>query len=836
MLKTSAVRPWIVLAPVLGATLYGLIHAPLWHQQPPMWLPSGALRFACFLIVCAVLGGLSLWLAPRYTRAHLVALTLLVAVALIGPGPVAAVAFLLAGCAALGDLVAALLFGRAWRCERNTLPLDSGFLAILIFTGLAIYVTLLALTAPLRIHYLPVWATLVALPLILNRAFLGRLARFAARACEPVDLPSRWHALPLLVLGTSLLSYLVLIPKPEASNDSLTMHLALGVRLAANHVFPYDPSVFRWSLMPLAGDFSFAIGYMFGGTLAARLLDFALLGLIVLLLVHIIRRWAPAWSAWLAAGIFVSSPLVEFVTTSLFIENAQSGFLLAAFAALLGAGRNPQPETADPAAEPAASRHGYLLLAGLLAGAAVASKLPTLVLALPIVALAAVTVPRRALAVVALFLVIGLPPYVNAWARTGNPVFPFFGHVFPSKYSDARTEVNDQRFKEKPSWRTPYDLTFHSSRYMECKDGAPGFQCLLLLPLVLAIPYRRWPWSARAAFWLSMAAALILLVAQPVLRYLYPALVFSAIAIAVPLAESAGLFRWAVIGCTSLVWILNLLFSPAAGPYHKDFALDPFRPQETVDYESYWVPEHRFATWLDAAEPHANVGMLNYDFASIAYFTGRPYMMHWWSGDGGLPLKNAPNEDAILRFAHDHAIHWFVGYTAESGQENPNTPAQRFFRLYTTVALVSGMERLAHLRPGLEYPTSAELLINPDFQQGLSHWDIGGPVALVHAEHAIRVTETNHAHQTIQVTSDTPYRVAIRARCPEPDTFTRLQVNWYDQSSRLLGASLIPVKCTDQWADYSTVFKAPPGATSGQFYATGHSEKPVLIQHSSMAW
>ena len=148
MLKISAFRPWIVLAFALGVTLHGLIFAPLWNQHPPLWETRVALRFIYFLVACALLGGLSLWLAPRYTRAHLVALTLLAAFILVGPAPVAAVAFLLAGCAALGDLVAALLFGPAWRRERSTLPLDSGFLAILILTGLAVNVTLVALTAP----------------------------------------------------------------------------------------------------------------------------------------------------------------------------------------------------------------------------------------------------------------------------------------------------------------------------------------------------------------------------------------------------------------------------------------------------------------------------------------------------------------------------------------------------------------------------------------------------------------------------------------------------------------------------------------------------------------
>src|ERR1035438_10390603 len=223
---------------------------------------------------------------------------------------------------------------------------------------------------------------------------------------------------------------------------------------------------------------------------------------------------------------------------------------------------------------------------------------------------------------------------------------------------------------------------------MESQNGAFGFHCLLLLPLVLAVPYRRWPWSARAAFWLSMAAALILLVAQPVLRYLYPALLLSAVALAVPVAESTGRFRRAVIGCAALVWILNLFFFSSAGWYQRDFFMNPLRPKALEDYETAWNPEHRFAAWLDAAEPHATVATLTKNISNIAYFTGTVYTNNWQSGDAGLTLREAPTEDAVLKFAHDHSIHWFVGFTAESRLDNPTAPAQRFFRRYTTDALV----------------------------------------------------------------------------------------------------------------------------------------------------
>ncbi|MGD0580161.1 MAG: hypothetical protein ABSC08_14670, partial [Bryobacteraceae bacterium] len=129
-----------------------------------------------------------------------------------------------------------------------------------------------------------------------------------------------------------------------------------------------------------------------------------------------------------------------------------------------------------------------------------------------------------------------------------------------------------------------------------------------------------------------------------------------------------------------------------------------------------------------------------------------------------------------------------------------------------------------------------ELLTNNDFKSGLLGWEAGGPVEVLARQHAVRVTEKLHVHQLVPVTPGAAYRLLIRARCLQPDTFTRLQVNWVDKSGRGLPPYLLPVSCTSQWADYSSVITAPANAASGYFYVTGHTEKPVLIQHASMAW
>ncbi len=834
MRSLSASRPWAVLTLALGVALYGFLSVPLWKQH--IWERIGAKNFIYFAVICCVLGALSIWRAPKLTRAHLLAFTLVIGVALTGPGPVAAVALLLAACSALGDAVTRGLFRLQGGRQPQT-PVDSAAFAVSAFTGLALYVTLLAVTAPFRIHYLAAWGLVLALPLALNREYVGRLAAFARQAFAPVPTLTRAAALPLIVLGISLLAHLVLIPKPEAGADGLAMHLALPVRLAANHFFAYDPGTFVWSLMPMAGTFAYAIAYLLGGETAARLLDFALLALMVLLLVRILRRWAPDWAAWLVAGVFVSTPLVQLVTANLLIENAQTGFLLAAFASVLNAFKDRASVTADTRADDRAQTDGArgtaAMLAGLLAGAALASKFGSFAIAVPILVMAAVAVPRRALAAVGLFLALGAFPYVNAWARTGNPLFPFLGNVFPSQYMNARWYVKDIRWTEKPSWRTLFDLTFHTSRFYESQDGGFGFQSLLLLPLALAVPYRRWPRAARAPFWLAVITAPCVLLSVPHLRYLYAPLAFSTLALAIPLALGEPRFRRVAVACAGLVWALNLFFLPSSSFYHKDFLLNPFKADAAQIYQRNMAPSDSLANYVNLVQPGTAVATLDCEVVQIAYFTGPTYMNSWHSGRGRVPLGSTRSEADILEFARANGIHWFTGCRTGSSEAKPNSIAQRFLQRYTNEVFTSGIERLARLKPEFEY--SRELLANNDFRDGLQNWDNGRKVVYVPAEHGVLVNEQLYINQRVRVDAGGTYRVALRARCPQPDTFTRLQVNWVDTQDKEMPVSLIPVRCTPEWADYSEVFTAPVGAGAGYFYVTGHNAKPVYVQSASMA-
>jgi hypothetical protein len=323
------------------------------------------------------------------------------------------------------------------------------------------------------------------------------------------------------------------------------------------------------------------------------------------------------------------------------------------------------------------------------------------------------------------------------------------------------------------------------------------------------------------------------LLAVPHLRYLYPPLAFSTLALAIPLALGAPRFRQAAVACAGVVWILNLFFLPSSNYYHRGFLLNPFRSDAAQFYQRNMAPLDPLANYVNLVQPGTAVATLDCEVGEIAYFTGPTYMNNWHSGRGRVALGSARNEDDILSFARDNGIHWFTGCRTGAPEAKPDSVTQRFLGRYTTDVFIAGTERLARLRPEFEY--GRELLVNGDFQDGFRGWDNSQHVVFVPSEQAVRVTDRQYINQRVPAEPGVIYRVAIRARCPEPDTLTRLQVNWMDRGNHDMPVSLLPVKCTPEWADYSEVFTAPLDASLGDFYVTGHTEKPVFIQRASMA-
>jgi hypothetical protein len=497
---------------------YGIYHEHLFEQ--PLWTHQGWTRL---LIFTAIYWAIAFILPTRWFQITAATFALAFSVWLVGPIAPLATLFLFASACALGKLI--------WK------NLDTPRATA---AGIAIYICLFWLLLHLPINHPWLYIAILSTPLVLTLAKMPNLWH----RLQPV-IPTR-EKLPQALLIFTLLILLFATLKPEVSSDALSMHLALPMKVAQQAQWPFDFQNETWALMPSGGDALYTAAYLLGGEPSARLTNFGMLALLIALILKASQRYFTQTNAYLTAALFASTPLVLLVTGSLFVENIWTALILAAFLELTEEAPN-------------------LPRAALLLGAALEVKLIAAVFLVPAAALALRRRNKLVLAI-AVLIAAGAPVYLYAWTKSGNPIFPFANTIFKSPYFDTRNPFADTRFSEPLTIHTPYDLTFHSTRYFEGAPGSSGLQYLVLLLPALLLLRKKSPWQFAAA---GAITALILLAALPNLRYLYPAMALLSIAIGVLLAE------WPIAApiVFAAIVLLNIAFYPTTSQQHNDFML-----------------------------------------------------------------------------------------------------------------------------------------------------------------------------------------------------------------------------------------------------------------------
>jgi hypothetical protein len=466
--------------------------------------------------------------------------------------------------------------------------------------------------------------------------------------CLPtLNYPGPWVVVALV----PILAHWLIVLKPEVGADALSMHMVVPAYVAHHGLWSFDFRHAAWAVMPMGGVWCYTVTYLLGGEFAARLLNFALLVVICAFVYQLARRWVDGPVAYLLAAVFASTPIVQMVTGSLFIENFYAALILGALAAMYS---------------------DRLIIAGFLLGSAMAVKLT----ALPFVLAAAVFLYRRKAALA--ILAFGAPPYLYAWWQTGNPVFPFFNNIFHSPYF-SHVANPDPRFSEPLTWHTLIDLVFHTSRYWEGQDGSAGFQ-LLLIPLVLLAIRRDWRFVAFA-----FGSTLLALLVKPNLRYLYPAFPLLTAAIAlVPV-------RLARVAC-AVCLVLNLLYLPSSSFYHKEFCLNPFDRDAARKYIEISAPARLAVDRLNRDHPGENALFLsNMDIAGLR---GEAYSDGWHSYLFMQRVTAGKTPDDLARLFQQLGIRHFVYTNSMPVRE---AQVRRFLSDYTEPEAEYGGVRLARL-------------------------------------------------------------------------------------------------------------------------------------------
>lgn len=589
------------LAALALCAVYGFVHERLFFQE--LWSAEGVPRFLGYSVAFWAVAGLISWRRPAW----------------LGPAAIAFVFFYstwwcwrffnpLAPLAALYVLGSSYFVGR-----RVASGLDR---AIAVLIGLAAWIFVISIAVHFPVNNRFTYAAAFAIPY-----FFARPGDWEWRVPWP-----RSTTIPLYIV----LAHWLVALKPEVSSDGMAMHLAIPTMVARHARFAFDFRQYSWALMPKGGDWAFTAAYLLGGEAAARLLNFALLAVIVALVYRTSRKWASPLGASIAAALFASTPLVQLVTGSLFVENVWAALILGAALTLA---------------------QGELLWAGLLLGAAFSVKIGTSAYLAPALAVAIYQVRGRwrPAAPAALALVVfAAPPYWNSWRLSRNPMYPFANHLFQSPYFEQSASLEDVRYQKRLDWKAGYDAAFRSGEYFEGQSGSVGFQYFLLtLPLLILLD-RRGP---RAIVLMGACGALITFATLPNVRYLYPALPLLAIGFGWLFSRLSFLS-----GASVALIALNLWFLPASGWYHKDFAL--FTKAQFDDYLEYSAPQRKLVELLNRTAPGEPVAFIH--GGVIAGLDARGYADTWHTYKFWKRMIESKDPRQIAALFRELGIHYLI--------------------------------------------------------------------------------------------------------------------------------------------------------------------------------
>jgi hypothetical protein len=599
------------LAALAALTTYGFLHERLFAQL--MWTPVGERRFLIYTAVFWAAAGSVLWLAPRWIGVIAAGFALIYTVWWSGVAAPFAALYFFGSCFLTGRI-----FSR--RADAATATL----------LGMAAWMFAIWIALHFPINTRTTYAIALAVPYVWQARKLPSGGRVL---CE-----SRKEASGLALLSFLLMAHWLIALKPEVSDDGLSMHLALPMAVAHDHRWTFDFQQYSWSLMPVGGDGIFTAAYLLGGETAARLTNFGLLVLMTAMVIRVSRQWLPPGRVFVAGALFASTPMVQLVTGSLFVENVWAAMILGASLAIV------RFEKEGDAVE--------LRIAGVLFGAALAVKLIAAIYLAPAAVIAIwIAVRRRAvgalLSAALLLAILAVPPYLYAFVKSGNPVFPFINNIFRSPYFDATKSFTDRRFVAPMSWHTFYDSTFRSGMFFEGQGGGAGFQYLLFLIPAAVLLRRRELWPLLA---IGGTATIGLFAFLPNLRYCYPALPLFSIAIASLLDEWPSVTTAAVA-----LTFVNAWFFPASGWYQNDFA--PFRRDQVAAALENSAPERKLIDYLNQSAPGEPVAFFGSDVVAglrAPAYTDTWHAYAYWSQLSAA--RTAAEAAAVLRERNIHHI------------------------------------------------------------------------------------------------------------------------------------------------------------------------------------
>ena len=456
--------------------------------------------------------------------------------------------------------------------------------------GMGIYGFFINLIAGLSINYYALYIFLIASPIIMNWKNICKKV-LATKEFYYFRINSTIHD---LAIGTLIIYLFAVSLMPEIGQDALASHLFIPAQINFNHIWNFDLGNFWFSTMPALVDFIYTFLYMLAGEAGCRLINFFSICLISILFIDFCKYFGGKLPSvrW-ALLLYLSSSITLLEVSSLFIDSIWTLYILLALFSFIR--YLFQKNKID------------LYLFAIFLGFALSSKALTLLI-IPSFFMLYIfyhkfnikkLFVKEIFIAVCLILIFGSVSYLRSFILTGNPIYPFHfinpihlaDHFFNLKNfsSNFNSVMPSLIIDSNPLYKKPinnsllWDLTFHTSRFLESKDGAAGLYWIIIFPLtVVSILFSK---NKKVLILMIFAITSFFLITYQIvyLRYLLPLIIIFFLCTAIQiqfLQQLRNKFFINIFLVLMLVVFISNLFVIKLGGYYSALSIKPLIGKE----------------------------------------------------------------------------------------------------------------------------------------------------------------------------------------------------------------------------------------------------------------
>ncbi|MDB5988728.1 MAG: hypothetical protein JWQ10_131 [Herbaspirillum sp.] len=625
--------------------------------------------------------------------------------------------------------------------------------------------------------------------------------------------------LAFVLAGATLVLMVTMLP--DIGHDALSMHLNIPARILESKLWKFDVTQYTWAVEPMGANWLLVPSYFLGGEQGARLMSSSFLFATAWLSYRMMKHRVGSLAALTVPAILLTLPLTLMIASSVFVESALGFYFLICFAELIGTTN---------------VTNGRWFVMGVTAGYACAIKL----LGAPIIPLLlagawirsrtgkfqSVTFAVVAIAVIA-FFVCGLPPYLVAYWKTGNPFFPFYNDIFHSPFFSTGSVFGNGRGFSNPMYEKPlsiqlfWDAVISSKGFGEsAANGAVGIVLLIFFPLSVlsAIVHRRW--AMLTAIMAAMFYVVLVFNSQAYLRYIYQIIPWFLILGCWALSGIA----YPRISTTLLVSVLCLInlarFPVASGPLQQ---FDPSLFLDRAAGEAFLVRNKPVAVVGDIIRK-----MDDLSHRQILVLGTDPVFSHFPGGTIADSWHSWSFFTSDIKFTHFGRLIGQLGIEVIVHTIGQNEPHEA-----EVMNLTDEVFRFHNIRVGLVKPEllyTRERIVGPDLHKLEPSWKLNGAIPTASG---VDASVNSAITQTVDFGLNKKALLEMKVACPENDLF-RSQINWTNAKDVFISTDIELHPCKPEGITIRRVITRPEGAVKAIVYGGGQTDQAVNIREISL--